>query len=264
MISRRPIELGRGHPIGEGSFAFIPHRFLRDGFLASPDPDQRGLSLFLVLAADRDGISSVLVITFDDDIATGNALIDMDRGAFGSRRFQVLPRYAMVSASSGSLEAPAWSSPPSPMAGHRQSPYRSVRRPGRCLTSTTFPHRVASPRNVTGGSCRSLRPLIHFTRPTTVCSKICSSPVLAPTLAASAPGGRMRSIGFLPRPTGAPAPSTIVVRQSRPLRQVTMLTGGTKVDLIGDEEEAACLLDPHRKIPRYQLRATGKSRRSAP
>lgn len=38
-------------------FGFIPHRFLRDGFLSSPDRVETQLYLFYVLAADRYGIS---------------------------------------------------------------------------------------------------------------------------------------------------------------------------------------------------------------
>jgi len=38
----------------EGSFGFIPHRFLADGFLATLNQHELLLYLFLVLAADRD------------------------------------------------------------------------------------------------------------------------------------------------------------------------------------------------------------------
>ncbi len=38
-------------------FGFIPHRFLRDGFLSSLDNDEAYLYLFYVLAADRYGVS---------------------------------------------------------------------------------------------------------------------------------------------------------------------------------------------------------------
>jgi len=41
----------------EGSFAFIPHRFLRGGFFSSCDHDELCLYLFFVLAADRHGVS---------------------------------------------------------------------------------------------------------------------------------------------------------------------------------------------------------------
>ncbi len=38
-------------------FGFIPHRFLRDGFLSSLKDSETRLYLFYVLAADRHGIS---------------------------------------------------------------------------------------------------------------------------------------------------------------------------------------------------------------
>jgi len=41
----------------EGSFAFIPHRFLRGGFFASCEQDELCLYLLFVLASDRHGIS---------------------------------------------------------------------------------------------------------------------------------------------------------------------------------------------------------------
>jgi hypothetical protein len=98
VISREPIDPNRVRRIGDGSFAFIPHRFLQGGFLASLDPDQRGLYLFLVLAADRVGISfygydricSVLELALDAYIAARNALVEMDLVSFDGRRFQVL------------------------------------------------------------------------------------------------------------------------------------------------------------------------------
>jgi hypothetical protein len=55
-LHRSPIVHGRLRRIG-GSFAFIPHRFLRDGFLQSLCGDEPRLYLMLVLAADRDGPS---------------------------------------------------------------------------------------------------------------------------------------------------------------------------------------------------------------
>jgi len=98
MISRKPINPERIRRIGDGTFAFVPHRFLRDGFLASLTPSERGLYLFLVLAADRNGISfygyericSVLELTTEDYIAARNALVDKELLAFDGRRFQVL------------------------------------------------------------------------------------------------------------------------------------------------------------------------------
>jgi hypothetical protein len=98
MISRKPINPKRVRRIGKQTFAHVPHRFLRDGFLASLTPNERGLYLFLLLAADRNGLSfyaydricSVLELTLDEYIAARNALIDKDLVAFDGRRFQVL------------------------------------------------------------------------------------------------------------------------------------------------------------------------------
>ncbi len=38
-------------------FGFVPHRFLKDGFLSSLENDEAYLYLFYILAADRYGIS---------------------------------------------------------------------------------------------------------------------------------------------------------------------------------------------------------------
>jgi hypothetical protein len=97
-ISREPIEPNRVRRIGGESFAFIPHRFLRDGFLSLLSPDERGLYLFLVLAADRNGVSfyaydricSVLEVTLEEYLAARNALMNRGLVAFDGTRFQVL------------------------------------------------------------------------------------------------------------------------------------------------------------------------------
>jgi hypothetical protein len=94
---RAPIQPNRVRRI-EGSFAFLPHQFLRAGFFASLSKDELALYVFLVLAADRNGISfyhvdricSILEITVDDYIDARNGLIDKDLLAFDGSRFQVL------------------------------------------------------------------------------------------------------------------------------------------------------------------------------
>jgi hypothetical protein len=71
---------------------------LHDGFFASLTHLERSLFFFLVLAADRDGVSfysydricATLEITLDDYVAARNALVDMDLVAFDGTRFQVL------------------------------------------------------------------------------------------------------------------------------------------------------------------------------
>ena len=96
--NKPPLRTDRLRTIAGQSFAFIPHRFLRDGFFASLAPDQLRLYLFLVLAADRDGISfyhydsicSLLECTLEDYVAARNALIHKDLIAFDGSRSQVL------------------------------------------------------------------------------------------------------------------------------------------------------------------------------
>jgi len=81
-----------------GSFAFIEHRFLRDGFWDALSHYQLLLYLFLVLVADRNGLSyysydkicTLLKVSVDDYIAARDALIDKDLIAFDGSLFQVL------------------------------------------------------------------------------------------------------------------------------------------------------------------------------
>jgi hypothetical protein len=53
---RAPVRPDRVRRI-DGGFAFVPNRFLHDGFLASLGRDELALYLFLVLAGDRNGVS---------------------------------------------------------------------------------------------------------------------------------------------------------------------------------------------------------------
>lgn len=97
-IRRSPIRPDRIRRIDGQSFAFLPHRLLRDGFLCSLTPDEQRLYLFLVLAADRNGISfyscdrigSILEMVLDDYIDARNGLLAKDLIAFDGIRFQVL------------------------------------------------------------------------------------------------------------------------------------------------------------------------------
>ena len=82
----------------EGSFGFIPHRFLADGFLATLNQHELLLYLFLILVADRYGLSfysynsicSLLGLTADQYQKARNGLIGKDLIAFGGTIFQVL------------------------------------------------------------------------------------------------------------------------------------------------------------------------------
>jgi len=95
---RTPILADRVRRIGADGFAFIPNRFLRDGFFASISADELRLYLFLVLAADRSGLSyyhydricSLLEVPLERYVELRNALIEKDLIAFDGTRFQVL------------------------------------------------------------------------------------------------------------------------------------------------------------------------------
>ena len=98
VIRRAPILPERVRSIGGQSFAFLPHRFLREGFFASLTSDELRLYVLLVLAADRNGLSfyhydsicSLLEIPLESYIRARNALITKDLIAFDGTRFQVL------------------------------------------------------------------------------------------------------------------------------------------------------------------------------
>jgi len=97
-VSRAPILPDRLRSIGGQSFAFLPHRFLREGFLCSLTADEQRLYLFLVLAADRNGLSfyhydriaAILEMVLDDYVEARNGLLAKDLLAFDGTRFQVL------------------------------------------------------------------------------------------------------------------------------------------------------------------------------
>ena len=81
-----------------GSFAFIEHRFLRDGFFDALSHHELLLYLFLLLAGDRNGVSfycydricAHLRIPVNIYIEARDALIQKDLLAFDGRLFQVL------------------------------------------------------------------------------------------------------------------------------------------------------------------------------
>lgn len=56
MDKRKILDRGRIRKTHNG-FGFIPHRFLRDGFLSSLKRSEGYLYLFYILAADRYGVS---------------------------------------------------------------------------------------------------------------------------------------------------------------------------------------------------------------
>jgi hypothetical protein len=109
---RTPILPQRVRRIASDNFAFLPHRFLRDGFLGALTRDELALYVFLVLAGSREGVSfygydavcTLLGFHLDDYIAARNGLLDLDLLAFDGTRFQVL-----------SLPASSPARPPTPV-----------------------------------------------------------------------------------------------------------------------------------------------------
>jgi len=97
MIHKKPLVPARVRMI-EGSFAYIEHRFLRDGFFASLSHHELLLYFFLILVSDRSGLSfypydkicSLLQMELDDYLEARNQLIEKDLIAFDGRFFQVL------------------------------------------------------------------------------------------------------------------------------------------------------------------------------
>jgi len=97
MITKKVLATDRIRRIN-GSFSFIPHRFLTAGFLASLQQQELMLYVFLVLAADRHGLSyysyericSLLHMTVEQYIEARDGLIEKDLIAFDGSLFQVL------------------------------------------------------------------------------------------------------------------------------------------------------------------------------
>jgi hypothetical protein len=97
MIQRAPLCPRRVRTI-TASFAFIEHRFLRDGFWATLSHHELVLYVFLVLVADRQGLSyygfdkicTLLRISPDEYLEARNALIHKELIAFDGHLFQVL------------------------------------------------------------------------------------------------------------------------------------------------------------------------------
>ncbi|MBN1844019.1 MAG: hypothetical protein JW883_17295 [Deltaproteobacteria bacterium] len=97
MIEKTPLCPQRLRKI-TGSFAFIEHRFLRDGFFESLTHHELLLYLFLVLVADRRGLSyysydkicTLLRISVDEYLCARDALIQKDVLAFDGHLYQVL------------------------------------------------------------------------------------------------------------------------------------------------------------------------------
>ena len=97
MIEKTPLCPQRVRKI-TGSFAFIEHRFLRDGFFEILTQHELLLYLLLVLVADRKGLSyysydkicTLLRVTLDEYILARDKLIKKDLIAFDGYLYQVL------------------------------------------------------------------------------------------------------------------------------------------------------------------------------
>ena len=97
MIKKKILDPNRIRRI-DGGFSFIPHRFLFDGFLASLKQKELLLYLFLILAADRNGLSyysydaicTLLELNLDQYMQARNGLIKKELIAFDGTLFQVL------------------------------------------------------------------------------------------------------------------------------------------------------------------------------
>ena len=97
MIKKKVLDKNRIRRI-DGGFSFIPHRFLREGFLASLNQKELLLYLFLIMASDRNGLSfysydkicTLLEHNLEEYMASRNSLIEKDLIAFDGTLFQVL------------------------------------------------------------------------------------------------------------------------------------------------------------------------------
>jgi hypothetical protein len=97
MVTKKVLNPGRVRKI-EGSFAYIEHRFLRRGFWAELSHHALLLYFFLILVADRQGISyysydhicKTTGLLLEEYLQARDALIDKDLLAFDGFFFQVL------------------------------------------------------------------------------------------------------------------------------------------------------------------------------
>ncbi|MCD6474917.1 MAG: hypothetical protein J7K85_01475 [Anaerolineaceae bacterium] len=107
MVNKKLLMPSRVRKI-QGSFSFLEHRFLRQGFFENLTQHELLLYLFLVLASDRRGISyysydricSLTGITLDEYICARDGLLNTDLLAFDGFFFQVLalPTRAVIRA----------------------------------------------------------------------------------------------------------------------------------------------------------------------
>lgn len=97
VIAKKVLQPGRVRAIN-GSFAFIEHRFVRDGFWEQLSHQELILYFFLILAADRQGVSfysfaricRMCAFADNECLAARNGLIAKDLLAFDGQFFQIL------------------------------------------------------------------------------------------------------------------------------------------------------------------------------
>ena len=97
MIRKKIINLDRVRQIN-GGFSFIPHRFLTDGFFVSLNQPELLLYFFLILAADKNGLSyysyericEFIDMGLDEYLRARGGLLNKDLIAFDNTVFQVL------------------------------------------------------------------------------------------------------------------------------------------------------------------------------
>jgi hypothetical protein len=97
MIQKKILNAERIRKI-KGGFSFVPHRFISDGFLGVLGQKELLLYLFLVIVADRHGLSfygydricSLLELSLEEYIQARDQLMVMNLIAFDGTIFQVL------------------------------------------------------------------------------------------------------------------------------------------------------------------------------
>ena len=97
MIQKKILDAERVRKI-DGGFSFVPHRFITGGFLGALGQKELLLYLFLVIVADRHGLSfygydricSLLELSLEEYVQARDRLVDMDLIAFNGTLFQVL------------------------------------------------------------------------------------------------------------------------------------------------------------------------------
>lgn len=97
MMSKQPINQERIRKIS-GSFSWIDHRLISNGFMEAMSRDEILLYFFLILVGDKNGISfysydkicQLLKIELDEFIQARSLLINHSLIDFDNGRFQVL------------------------------------------------------------------------------------------------------------------------------------------------------------------------------